>query len=230
MSDVARRLAHVREVIAIACHRSGRSPAEVKVLAVTKTQPASIVEEAIVAGVDAIGENRVQEAASKKPLVRIPAPWHLIGTLQRNKAKKALELFDLIATVDRVPLAHALEKLLAAQQRVMPVMLEVNVGREAQKGGVLPEELPRLVEALLVGCPHLRPCGLLTVPPYDPDPEASRPHFRTLRQLRDQICQEWGLSSLELSMGMSEDYAVAVEEGATWVRLGRVLFGPRQAP
>lgn len=230
MSDVARRLAHVRGVIAAACHRAGRSPAEVKVMAVTKTQPASAVEEAIVAGVDAIGENRVQEAASKRPLVRLSASWHLIGTLQRNKAKKALELFDLIATVDRVPLAQALERLLAAQHRVMPVMLEVNVGREAQKGGVLPEELPRLVEFLLASCPHLLLCGLLTVPPYHPNPEACRPHFRTLRRLRDQLCQEWGLSTLELSMGMSEDYAVAVEEGATWVRLGRVLFGPKQTP
>lgn len=230
MSDVALRLAAVRERIASACHRAGRDPREVKILAVTKTHPPEVVEAAVAAGVDAIGENRVQEAASKKPWVRTPAPWHLVGPLQRNKAKKAIELFDLIATVDRLSLAETLERLLATTGRVLPVMVEVNLGREPQKSGVLEEELHGLVAHLLEHCPHLRLTGLLTVPPYHPDPERSRSYFRRLRELRDQLENVLALAPLELSMGMSEDYPVAVEEGATWVRLGRVLFGERAAP
>ncbi|BCW92456.1 MAG: YggS family pyridoxal phosphate enzyme [Thermoanaerobaculum sp.] len=228
MSTVAARLAAVRERIAEACQKAGRNPQEVKILAVTKTHPAAVVEEAIAAGVDAIGENRVQEAAEKRPAVRHPAFWHLVGPLQRNKAKKAIELFDLIATVDRVPLAETLERLLANRAKVMPVMVEVNVGREPQKSGVLEEELPPLVSFLLSHCPHLQLLGLLTVPPYHPDPERSRPHFRRLREVARQLEAAFQLPPLQLSMGMSEDFWVAVEEGATWVRLGRALFGERR--
>jgi len=228
MSSVAERLALVREEIAAACQRVGRKPQEVKILAVTKTHPPEVVAEAIACGVDAIGENRVQEAAAKKPLVPLEAPWHLIGTLQRNKAKKALELFDLVATVDRIPLANTLEALLRAQGRSLPVMVEVNLGREPQKGGCLPEELEALCQHLLERCPHLELGGLLTVPPYHPDPEASRPYFRALRQRAERLAARFALPALELSMGMSEDFLVAVEEGATWVRLGRVLFGERR--
>lgn len=228
MSTVAANLAAVRERIAQACQKAGRNPQEVKILAVTKTHPAAVVEEAIAAGVDAIGENRVQEAAEKKPVVRLPAFWHLVGPLQRNKAKKAIELFDLIATVDRVPLAATLEKLLADRAKVMPVMVEVNVGREPQKSGALEEELPPLVSYMLCHCPHVQLLGLLTVPPYHPDPERSRPHFRRLRELARQLESTFQLPPLQLSMGMSEDFWVAVEEGATWVRLGRALFGERR--
>jgi len=228
MSSVAERLALVREEIAAACQRAGRKPQEVKILAVTKTHPPEVVAEAIACGVDAIGENRVQEAAAKKPLVPLQAPWHLIGTLQRNKAKKALELFDLVATVDRIPLADTLEALLRAQGRSLPVMVEVNLGREPQKGGCLPEELEALCQHLLERCPHLELRGLLTVPPYHPDPETSRPYFRALRQRAERLAARFALPALELSMGMSEDFLVAVEEGATWVRLGRVLFGERR--
>ncbi|MFN3414639.1 MAG: YggS family pyridoxal phosphate-dependent enzyme, partial [Thermoanaerobaculum sp.] len=185
------------------------------------------VEEAIAAGVDAIGENRVQEAAEKRPAVHLPALWHLVGPLQRNKAKKAIELFDLIATVDRVSLAETLEKHLAERAKVMPVMVEVNVGREPQKSGVLEEELAPLVTHLLSRCPHLQLLGLLTVPPYHPDPERSRPYFRRLRELAYQLESAFHLPTLQLSMGMSEDFWVAVEEGASWVRLGRALFGER---
>lgn len=228
MNTVAANLAAVRERIAQACQKAGRNPQEVKILAVTKTHPAQVVEEAIAAGVDAIGENRVQEAAEKRPAVRLPASWHLVGPLQRNKAKKAIELFDLIATVDRVPLAETLEKLLANRAKAMPVMVEVNVGREPQKSGVLEEELAPLVSYLLSHCPHLQLLGLLTVPPYHPDPERSRPHFRRLRELARQLEAAFQLPPLQLSMGMSEDFWVAVEEGATWVRLGRALFGERR--
>jgi len=228
MSHLAARLSLVREQITAACARVGRKPEEVKILAVTKTHPPEVVTEAIACGVDAIGENRVQETLAKKPLVPLAAPWHLVGTLQRNKAKRALELFDLIATVDRIPLAQRLEALLCAQGRSLPIMVEVNLGREPQKGGCLPEALDSLFAYILEQCPHLALQGLLTVPPYHPDPEASRPFFRELRLQAERLAARYALPKLELSMGMSEDFLVAVEEGATWVRLGRVLFGERR--
>ncbi|MDW7966820.1 MAG: alanine racemase, partial [Thermoanaerobaculum sp.] len=140
----------------------------------------------------------------------------------------ALELFDLIATVDRPSLADTLERHLAPTGRRLPIMVEVNLGREVQKGGILEEELEPLLEHLFLRCPHLEPVGLLTIPPYHPDPEQSRPYFRRLGQLARTLAGRFGLASLQLSMGMSEDYWVAVEEGAHWVRLGRVLFGERQ--
>lgn len=227
MNWVLANLQQVKERIAEACLRRGRSTNEVKILAVTKTQPPEVVDLAIAAGVDAIGENRVQEAAGKKPFVVHPAPWHLVGTLQRNKARKALEIFDLIATVDRINLATTLERLQAEKGQVLPVMVEVNLGEEPQKGGVLPQALLPLVEHLLSSCPHLQLAGLLTVPPYDPDPRRSRPFFQQLRKLAEQLQRDFGLAKLELSMGMSDDYPIAVEEGASWVRLGRALFGER---
>ncbi|MFI5143132.1 MAG: YggS family pyridoxal phosphate-dependent enzyme [Thermoanaerobaculales bacterium] len=227
--SVAENLAHVRERIDAACRRVGRDPKEVRIVAVSKTQPAPAVGEAIGAGVDAIGENRVQEAAAKRPSVRGSAPWHLVGPLQRNKAKAALELFDLIETIDRAELADRLELLLAAQSRSFPVYLEVNVGGEAQKPGVMPTAAAALAAHVHEQCPHLHLEGLMTVPPYDPDPERSRPYFAALRKLATMLASRYGIPRLELSMGMSEDYEVAVEEGASWVRLGRVLFGPRRS-
>jgi pyridoxal phosphate enzyme (YggS family) len=187
------------------------------------------VLEAVAAGADAIGENRVQEAAAKRPAVRGATPWHLIGPLQRNKARSALELFDVIETVDRLELADRLEALLAGGTRTLPVFLEVNVGGEAQKSGVLPDAALGLVERIVARCPHLSVRGVMTVPPYDPDPERSRPVFAALRRLAGEIAARTGLPALELSMGMSEDFEVAVEEGATLVRLGRVVFGERRS-
>jgi pyridoxal phosphate enzyme (YggS family) len=228
--SVAGNLAAVRQRIDAACQRAGRRAAEVRIMAVSKTQPPAAILEAIHAGVDAIGENRVQEAAAKRPLVAAATPWHLIGPLQRNKASKAVELFDVIETVDRHELADRLEALLAGAARVLPALIEVNVGGETQKSGVASEDLTRLAEHLLAHCPHLRLAGLMTVPPYNPDPERSRPHFAALRAQAQKLAATLHLPPLELSMGMSEDYEVAVEEGATWVRLGRVLFGQRVPP
>lgn len=224
----ADRLAFVRERVVAACARAGRDPATVTIVAVSKTQPIDAVTEAVAAGVDAIGENRVQEAAAKRPLVGGATPWHLIGPLQRNKAKTALDLFDLIETVDRPELADRLEALLGGSDRVLPVFLEVNIGGEAQKSGLNREASPALVERLLKRCPHLCLRGLMTVPPYDPDPQRSRPHFEALRRLARELETRFALSPLQLSMGMTEDFEVAVEEGATEVRLGRVLFGERR--
>jgi PLP dependent protein len=227
--SVAANLAAVRERIAAACRRAGRAPHEVRVVAVTKTHPAAVVAEAVAAGVQAIGENRVQEAAAKRPLVAGTVPWHLVGPLQRNKAAKALDLFDVVETIDRIELAERLEGLLAPRARILPVFLEVNVGGEPQKSGASREESVALARHLVTHCPHLRLEGLMTVPPYDPDPEHARPHFRALRDLGQRLAGELGLAALQLSMGMSDDFEVAVEEGAGWVRLGRVLFGERRA-
>jgi hypothetical protein len=219
---IAANVAAARERIAAACAQVGRQPSEVRIVAASKTQPASAIAEAIAAGVDAIGENRVQEAAEKQPLLTGGTPWHLIGPLQRNKAKLALELFDLVETIDRAELADRLETLLAPGDRVLPVFIELNIGEEPQKSGVLPAQAAALAEHLAARCPHLHLAGVMAVPPFDPDPERSRPHFVRLRELAARLGQR-----LETSMGMSEDFAVAVEEGATIVRLGRVLFGER---
>jgi len=170
---VAENLARVRERVAAASARVGRSPGEIRIVAVSKTQPPSAVVEAIAAGVDAIGENRVQEGAAKRPLAPGAVPWHLVGPLQRNKARQALVYFDLIETVDRPELADRIESLLAPLARVLPVFIEVNIGGEAQKSGAAPASSAALVEHLLARCPHLRLEGLMTVPPYDPDPERS---------------------------------------------------------
>ncbi len=228
--SVAANLAQARGRIAAACARAGREPAGVRIVAVSKTHPAEAVAEAVAAGADAIGENRVQEAAAKRPAVRAGTPWHLVGPLQRNKARLALEVFDLIESVDRGDLADRLETLLAAGRpgRVLPVFLEINVGGEATKSGVSPADAPGLAEHLSLRCPHLRLAGLMTVPPWNPDPERSRPHFAALRTLAAELAARLGVAGLELSMGMSEDFEVAAEEGATWVRLGRALFGERR--
>ncbi len=227
MSTLAARLEEVRGRIAGACARSGRDANAVHIVGVSKTHPAEAVAEAVAAGVDAIGENRVQEAAEKRPRVAAPTPWHMIGPLQRNKAREALELFDVLESLDRAVLADRLESLLEGGGRVLPVFMEVNVGGEEQKSGVRPEVAPALAEHVLARCPHLRLAGLMTVPPYDPDPERSRPYFAALRALAAALAARTGLGRLQLSMGMSEDFTVAVEEGADWVRLGRVLFGAR---
>jgi hypothetical protein len=224
----ADNLAAVRERIAAACSRVRRDPNTVLIVAVSKTQPPEAVIQALACGVDAIGENRVQEAAGKRPLAGGDAPWHLIGPLQRNKANLALDLFDVIETVDRPELADRLEVLLGASNRTLPVFLEVNVGGEPQKSGVGADGVPALVRRVLEHCPHLRLRGLMTVPPYDPDPERSRPYFAELRKIAAEVGTGSGLPALDLSMGMSEDFEVAVEEGATVVRLGRVLFGERR--
>ncbi len=229
MTTVAERVAAVRERIAQACRRSGRPVTSVRLVAAAKMQGVAAVAEAIAAGIDAIGENRVQEAAHKRPLLPAQPPWHLIGPLQQNKARAALALFDLIETVDRETIADRLERLLAPDARVLPIFVEVNIGREPQKSGVLPDAAERLVAHIRTSCPHLRVEGLMAIPPYHPEPERLRPYFAALRELGERLARDAGLAHLELSMGMSEDFEVAIEEGATLVRLGRILFGERPA-
>jgi len=216
--DVAANLAAVRIRIARAAQRAGRDPGTVHLIAVSKTKPAALVRAALAAGATDFGENYVQEAVAKRAEVGAGGRWHLIGHLQRNKAARAVETFDCIQTVDSAALGTALARHAAEQQRTIHVLVEVRLGGEATKSGVDPEALPALLAELQL--PALVVDGLMTVPPPG-DPEAARPHFRTLRALGERA----GLR--ELSMGMSDDFEVAIEEGATMVRVGRAIFGAR---
>ena len=224
---IADRLTAVRRRIAAAATASARDPSAVTLIAVGKTFPAEIVRAAVVAGATDLGENRVQEAVVKKPEVA-GGRWHLIGPLQRNKARAALEVFDLIQTVDRFEIADRLQRLLEDHwpERHLEVLLEINIGSEPQKAGAIPEDAKELFEHV-AGCDRLVVRGLMAIPPWEDDPEASRPYFRALRELRDRLQTEVGVTLPELSMGMSHDFEVAVAEGATMVRVGTAIFGAR---
>ena len=220
MLDIRANLGRVQEAVARACARAGRSPDHVLLIAVSKTMEAERIRLAIEAGVAALGENRVQEAKEKIAQLGHPVPWHLIGSLQTNKARDAARLFDWIQSVDRLDLARELSR--RAGDRVLNVLLQVNLGDEPQKGGIAPAEVKRLAESV-AGLPGLRVRGLMAIPPAAESPEHTRPHFRQLRELRDELGFE------HCSMGMSADYEVAIEEGATMVRVGTAIFGPRTA-
>jgi pyridoxal phosphate enzyme (YggS family) len=223
---IAERWRHVRERVAAACARSGRDPAGVGVVAVAKTFGPEAVREAAGAGIRVIGENRVQEARAKIPECPGGLEWHFIGHLQRNKAVQAVPLFQMIHAVDSIRLLETLDAVCAEAGRCMPVCLEINVSGESSKFGMAPADGPaalRRCESLM----HVDVRGLMTIPPFNPDREAARPYFRALRELRDRWRDETGFALADLSMGMSDDYEVAVEEGATWVRIGTFLFGGR---
>ncbi len=221
------RLAAVRHRVAAAASNCGRDPAAITLISVGKTFPAEVVNEAVTAGATDLGENRVQEAVAKKPGVA-EARWHLIGPLQRNKARSALDVFDIVHTVDRFEIADRLQYLLTEHwpERKLDVLLEVNVAEEPQKAGMLPEDASELLEHAL-GCDRLSVRGLMAIPPWAEDPEASRPWFRKLRELRDRLEDEVSHPLPELSMGMSHDFEIAIAEGATMVRVGTAIFGPR---
>jgi len=230
--EIARRRGEILEAIAKSAARAGRRPDEVALMAATKTQDVETVVRAAYAGIVRFGENRVQEAAGKIAALRERFPgleWRLIGPLQANKARTALQWFRVVETLDRERLAARLEILLSETGETLPVLLEINVGREESKSGVLPEDAERLCAAAL-SCAHLEVRGVMAVPPYDPDPEKSRLFFRQLRSIRDALAERFLRPLPELSMGMSHDFAVAVEEGATEVRIGTALFGPRERP
>jgi len=218
--DIRRNLARVQEAIAASCARAGRSPDGVLLIAVSKTMDVERVRLAIEAGVAALGENRVQEAKAKIEALGHPVPWHLIGPLQTNKARDAVRLFDCIQSMDRIELAREIDRRARAAGRTVDVLVEVNVGEESQKAGVRPDELKSLLDAIS-RLDRIRVRGLMAIPPAAADPEQSRPYFRRLRELRDACGLE------QVSMGMSADYQVAIEEGATIVRVGTAIFGPR---
>jgi len=233
MSEIAARLASVRARIERAAKSVGRDPGQVKLLAVSKTQSPERVLEAAAAGLTAFGENRVQEAETKIPAVRAACAtaleWHLIGGLQRNKARRAVELCDVIQSVDRPELLLALEKAASELARRPRIFLQVNVDREAQKAGCMPSALGALALAA-DACPHLELVGLMAIPRACDNPEQVRPSFRALRGLLADVNRERAPERrlLELSMGMTGDFEVAVQEGATWLRIGTALFGERE--
>ena len=223
---IADNLRSVRERVAAACERAGRSPDEVTLVGVSKGFPAALVVEACRAGLTDVGENRVQEAAAKIPAVEALGTrprWHLVGHLQTNKVKTALGLFAIIHSVDSERLAEFIGRQAASFPVAgpAPILLEVNVAGEAGKFGFRPEETGRALDRI-AGLPGLAVQGLMTVAPMVDDPEEVRPVFRELRRLRDAL----GLR--DLSMGMTDDFEVAIEEGATMVRIGRAIFGPRE--
>lgn len=227
-----RNFEEVRERIDQAALRAGRDPADIELLAVSKTMPLEVVREGYQAGLRLFGENRIQEGAAKVEQAEelTDAVWHFIGHLQRNKARDAARWFQVIHTVDREDLAVRLDRWAGQFGKMRDVLLQVHQGGEASKHGVDEGDLPRLAAAVRE-LPHLRLCGLMTIPPWSADPEEVRPWFRQLRELRDQLAREFapGLDHFRhLSMGMSHDLEVAVEEGATIIRVGTALFGPRQ--
>lgn len=230
MGTVAENLNAVRERIAKAAARAGRAPESITLVAVTKTISVERIREAIEAGHRVFGENRVQEAQDKIQALGRGVQWHLIGHLQRNKVRFVCDLFDLIHSVDSLPLAQEIDRRAAQRGVVMPILIQVNIGDETTKSGVaLPDTLP-LVQAV-AALPHVTIRGLMCIPPALEDPEDVRPYFAQLRGLAEQIAQA-GLPNVamtELSMGMSHDFEVAIEEGATMVRVGSAIFGPRPA-
>jgi hypothetical protein len=217
MHDISAGLMRVRERIAAAAERTGRRLDDVLLIAVSKTVEIERIREAIAAGASALGENRVQEAKAKVAALGRPVPWHLIGHLQTNKVKDALATFDVIHSIDRLDLAREIDRRAVGP---IDVLLEVNVAEEPQKSGFAPDAVAAALD-VIAGMAHLKVRGLMAIPPVVERAEDSRPAFRTLREL----AKRHGLG--ELSMGMSSDFEVAVEEGATMVRVGTAIFGPR---
>ncbi len=227
MTELADILARVNAKIAAACARVGRDPADIEIIAVTKTHGADVVAEAWANGLSIVGENKVQEAAWKKPASVSGPAWHLIGHLQTNKVRPALELFDFIHSVDSLKLADRIQAIADDMGAEPHILLEVNVSGEKSKSGLRPDEVEGVVRHILSDCPRLTPEGLMTMAPFSENPEDARPYFRALRELRDRLEQTLDIGLPRLSMGMSGDYEVAVEEGATYLRLGTILFGER---
>jgi PLP dependent protein len=225
---LADNLARIQEEIAAACRRAGRKESDVALMAVSKMHSAAAIGEAYAAGLRLFGENRVQEWQQKRSELGELAglKMHLIGPLQSNKTNKAAEIFDAVDSADSLKIAARLDTAARALQRRLPVLIEVKLSAEESKHGIAPGELPALVEAMR-GMEGLVPSGLMTVPPWSEDAEAARPYFRELRRLRDVSLRACPTLTA-LSMGMSNDFAVAIEEGSTCVRIGTALFGRRQ--
>ena len=231
LNALSERLANVRNRVEAAARRSNRGPEEVTLIAISKTHPPETIRAGLDLGITDFGENRVQEAEGKiVELGRNSARWHLVGHLQANKARRAVSLFDIIHSLDTVALAQRLDRLCQEEGRAqLPVLIQIDLGGEETKAGIDPRQLPELLDAFQ-DCPRLRLVGLMTLPPYFENPECGRPYFKTLRELRDELQDEgrFGAQSGELSMGMSHDFEIAIEEGATMVRVGTALFGERK--
>ena len=221
--SIKENLERIEERICAACEKSGRSRDEVKLVAVSKRNPAEAVIEAAEAGQILFGENRVQEAQTKVSVCPQHLHWHLIGHLQSNKARLAVGLFRMIHSVDSEKLLRALDEYATTP---LPILIQVNISGEGSKSGCAPEEAAALVDAANQ-CAQVEVHGLMTLPPFTPDPEKTRAHFSNLRKLRDQLQETTGTPLPKLSMGMSNDFEIAIEEGATFVRIGTDIFGSR---
>jgi PLP dependent protein len=234
VKGLAARFADVKARVAAAAENAGRKPDEITLIAISKTHPASLVKELVALGATDLGENRVQEAETKIPevgQVGTKLRWHLVGHLQANKARRALTLFDVIHSLDSVDLARRLDRLCAEVGREsLPLLIQVDLGHEETKSGVVENKLSQLVE-IVQGLERLELIGLMTLPPLFEDPKQATPYFRRLRELRDELTRDgaFGERTGELSMGMTNDFAVAIEEGATMVRIGTAIFGERHA-
>ncbi len=226
---ICENLEKIRKKIAHAARKSGRAPEEIKLLAVSKRMDTSKIEEAYKCGQLLFGENFIQEAREKISRLDNSISWHFTGHLQSNKAKTAVQLFQMIETVDRLKIAQALNRHAAGYDKSLDILVQINIGREEQKSGVDPQNVEQFMSKL--GTLHnLNIRGLMIMPPFSPDPEKTRPYFRALKNLADQ-CQVQGYfaedSPIVLSMGMTNDYTIAIEEGATLVRIGTAIFGKR---
>ncbi|MBX7171616.1 MAG: YggS family pyridoxal phosphate-dependent enzyme [Pyrinomonadaceae bacterium] len=220
--SLAQRLSGVRNQIKLAAEKAGRKADEITLVAVSKTHPAALVSEAVEAGAVVFGENKVQEAEGKIAEIK-NVEWHLIGHLQSNKARKAVKLFDVIQTVDSIELAERLERICLEENRQdLKIFVQVDLGNEETKSGVSETDLPKLLE-FIGNCKCLKLLGLMQIPPFFEEVEKVRPFFRRLREIRDEL-----LPDGKLSMGMSHDFTVAIEEGATHIRVGTAIFGERE--
>lgn len=226
MMTLVERLQEIRDRLHTATQKAGRQPHEVDLMAVSKTFPVEDVQEAVDAGQTLFGENRVQEALSKIPALPAELRWHLIGHLQSNKVRKILPFVEAIQSIDTLDLARQVNRIAGELQLTAKVYLEVNIGDEASKHGFAPADLKTQIEDLL-SLTHLRIQGLMGIPPFEPDPESTRPWFSALRELRDDLQVRSGLSLSGLSMGMSHDFEIAIQEGSTLVRVGSAIFGAR---
>jgi pyridoxal phosphate enzyme (YggS family) len=220
-------LEFVRQQITTAAERSGRKPETIELVAVSKTHDTEKVQAAFDAGQTLFGESRVQEARAKIPLLSSRLRWHFIGHLQKNKIRHALPLFELFHGIDSLALAQDMQRIADDEGMRPRILLEVNLAGEANKHGFAPENLRQVFEELL-SLSRLSIDGLMAIPPFAPEPESSRPYFVSLRKLRDELESEFNLHLPQLSMGMSSDYAIAIEEGATLVRVGTAIFGERR--
>lgn len=226
MSEIAARLEQIRERMTAACARAGRDPKSVELVAVSKTKPAELIQEAVDAGQSLFGENRVQEVLLKKPLLPARLRWHLIGPLQSNKVRKILPLVEMIEAVDSLDIARDINRIAAELGLHPKVLLEINVATESSKHGFSADRIRAQLEELYA-LDRLYIQGLMCIPPFDPSPEASRKYFIQLRTLREELEKLGGAPLPVLSMGMSHDFETAIEEGATLVRVGTAIFGGR---
>jgi pyridoxal phosphate enzyme (YggS family) len=227
--DLTANLNSIQQRMASACARVGRETSSVTLLAIAKSHPPEVVAAAAALGLTLFGENKIQEAKAKIPLCPGRLHWHMVGHLQSNKCRDAVELFEMIQSVDSLPLAREISKRAEQAGKTMPVLLEANVAGEATKFGYQPDQLLAELKEIHA-LPRLEIHGLMAVPPWSAEPEKTRPHFRRLRELKERAEQVLGAPLPHLSMGMSGDFEVAIEEGATLVRIGTALFGPRPKP